>query len=238
MGRLEVVQRTVIEQLAVLDDTDLVTQLFRYLEHVGREEHRVALIDMLAHHLLELKRALRVKASQRLVEDPDRRVVDQRAHDHELLTHAVRIGQDRVAQRIEDAEALRVILDELRPALGGRVIDICHKVEILDSRQAQKVIGAVGHIAKLLFGVYAVLFDIDAVDEDRALGGLDHAGDGFDRRGFTRAVMTDKAGDGSVLGGKGDILHDGMIAVFLGEVLYLDQVISSFLSLIMTYISQ
>lgn len=51
-----------------------------------------AWIPLLAHHLFQLKRRLRVKTRERLVENPNRGIVNQRAHYHNLLAHTVRVG--------------------------------------------------------------------------------------------------------------------------------------------------
>ena len=104
MRRFQLIQGACKQQLAVFDDADLIAQLFRNLQHMGAEEDRLSFVGMLAHHLFQLKRGLRIKAGHGFIKDPDGRVVNQRSHDHDLLTHAVRIGKNLVVQRIIDAQ--------------------------------------------------------------------------------------------------------------------------------------
>ena len=85
------------------------------------------------------------------------------------------------------------------------------------------MIGRIRYTAELTLGFQRVLGYIEAVDQYSALSRLYHSRDRLDGRGFTGAVMTDKAGYRAVLSGKRDIVDNGIIAVLLGEIIYLNQ---------------
>jgi hypothetical protein len=65
-------------QPAVLDDRDLVAELFRNFKHMGRKEDRAAAFAEFLHKALLGMRRLRVEADERLVQQQQFGSVDQR----------------------------------------------------------------------------------------------------------------------------------------------------------------
>ena len=62
------------DELAALDDGDLVAELLRHLQHVGGEEDRAACVAELPHHALEQMGGLGVKTHEGLIHDDELRL--------------------------------------------------------------------------------------------------------------------------------------------------------------------
>ena len=87
--------RALGDDLAVVDDPDPVGEHVRLLEVLRRQEDGDALVAREAPDLLpERRAALRVEPGGRLVEEEDRRVVDQRERQVEPALHPARVRAD------------------------------------------------------------------------------------------------------------------------------------------------
>ena len=92
---LERRRRVEREDLAVVHDRHALAQAVGLL-HVVRQQHdRLAVGVQLAEDLPQREPALRVEAGGRLVEEQDRRPVEDRARDHQPLRHPARQREHR-----------------------------------------------------------------------------------------------------------------------------------------------
>ena len=91
--RLQLRRRALGDDPAVVDDPDAVGEHVGLLEVLRREEDGHALLAREPPDLVpERGAALRVEAGRRLVEEEDRRVVDQCEREVEPALHAARVG--------------------------------------------------------------------------------------------------------------------------------------------------
>jgi hypothetical protein len=102
------------DDLAVVDDPDLVGEDLRLLEVVGREEHRAAVALQAPDHLPDRPTGLGVESGRRLVQETDLGVVGEREGEAQLLLLAAR-------KRVEAAVRLVQQVDLARAAPSGSV---------------------------------------------------------------------------------------------------------------------
>src|SRR5690606_19470404 len=88
-------------------NSDAVAQTFGFVQVVGREENRRAAAVQVADVIPELPSQFDVYAGGRLVEDEDRRIMDERLCDHQPTSHSTgkaacrRIRMLRQPKRVE-----------------------------------------------------------------------------------------------------------------------------------------
>ncbi len=149
---------------------------------------RPALAERL-DRLADDERRLRVERRGRFVEEHDRRVVEQRAGDGELLLHALAERARHVVAAIPQAEEAQVVLDALgaqrrrrgraagRRSRGSCVADSLSYRPGVSVRMPTRARTSSGCVA-----------DVEAVDRGRALGRLDQRGEQADGRRLAGAV--------------------------------------------------
>ena len=115
-GRLqEFVERTLVDEDALVDDPDDVGQLLDLGQDVARDEDRPAGVGEVAQLRPEVVDPGRVQAVGRLVEDEQLRVVEQGRGDPQALAHPERVAVDMVAGPIGEAHDVEHLGD---PSLG------------------------------------------------------------------------------------------------------------------------
>lgn len=129
VGGLEFWQRLRGDELAVVNEYDVVAYLVDVRQYVGREQDgaaRLKLLDDVEH----LFAADGVKRRHRLVEDDDLGVVHERLGDAKPLLHAARIGGDAPVFGVCQPDELQQLTYGL--FLGGvaEVEDICHEAQV------------------------------------------------------------------------------------------------------------
>ena len=105
--------RGVDPQEAAANERDAVAQAIGFIEVVGREDDRPPGAPELFDRLADDERRLRVERGGRFVEEDDRRVVEQRPGDGELLLHALAERAGHVVAPIPQREQAQVALDPL-----------------------------------------------------------------------------------------------------------------------------
>jgi hypothetical protein len=83
--------------------------------------------------VVEQRRSLRVERRVRLVQDQQRRVVEERAAEREPLRHAARVGRDALVARVPEAEALEEHPDPLAALTDA--VEAAVEVEVLERGQ-------------------------------------------------------------------------------------------------------
>src|SRR5205823_2561809 len=83
------------DQLAALDDAELVTELAQLAEDVAGDHDGLAEALELLEQLADFDSGARVQTTRGLVEQEDRRVVDEDARQAEALLHAAGEGIDQ-----------------------------------------------------------------------------------------------------------------------------------------------
>src|SRR5690606_29126938 len=105
------------------------------LEDVRRQNHGPARAHTVDEDVLDLARRSRVEPRQRLVENHDVGVVNQRARERDLLAHAARERLDAVAALLVKLEPAQKIVSGGGGSTGIDVPEPGHELEILERRQ-------------------------------------------------------------------------------------------------------
>ncbi len=103
--------RRLLDELAAVDDHDLVDDLLELGEDVAGEEDRPPLRGQRAKELAEPADPLRVEPVRRLVENEHLRVAEQRAGEAQALAHAERVAAGAPSGRFLEIDELQHLLD-------------------------------------------------------------------------------------------------------------------------------
>jgi hypothetical protein len=181
--------------LAALDDDDRIADLGQLGQDVARDEHRLAARGELAHELAELDARPRVEARRRLVEDQQRRVVEQRLGQVQPLAHALAQARGRpVEEAVEAAEGGQRV-DAARARRAAQAVGPREEVEELARAQVRVGRELVGHEADALAHRSRLLEHRDALEQRVARVGQVERGQDAHRRRLARAVGPDEAID-------------------------------------------
>ena len=146
------------EQLAALDDADLVADVGQLRQDVAGEHDRLAHVAQLLDQAAHSMRA-RIEAAGRLVEQQHLRLVQEDAGQAEPLRHAARQAGDQgvaLVAEIDQVEHLLAFLAAFRPldAIGGG-----EEFEILDHLHVVVDAEEVGHVADDAANVLGAVVD-------------------------------------------------------------------------------
>ena len=173
----QLVERALRDQPAAGDDADAVGHALGDFEDVRGHDHGAAGRDPLAQHVLDLPRRAGVEAGQRLVEDDQPRVVDQRAGERHLLPHALGEALAALVRVRREPEPADQVVGAL---LGHRRLDAPEagdEFEIFERRELvvdHRLVGDPGHDP---LGLDRIGERVDAEHRDRAGVGLEQARD-------------------------------------------------------------
>ena len=184
-----------MQQLAPLDDADLVAHVGQLRQDVAADHDRLAHRAELFEQLANFDPRPRVQAAGRFVEQQHLRIVQQHAGQAEALVHAAReAGGQRVAlvAQLDQLEhlvaflAARRAVDAIRGGEKLQVLDHLHVV--IDAEQ-------VGHVADQAADFLGVRVDRMAADIRLAPGRVEQRGEHPHRRRLAGAVGADEAED-------------------------------------------
>ena len=99
------------EDLAVIHDRDAIAELLRLLHVVRGEQDRLAVAVELAEYVPQREAALRIEPRRRLVEEQNRRPVEDRARDHQPLRHP---AGERVHRHLAPISQLELVKQLVR----------------------------------------------------------------------------------------------------------------------------
>ena len=194
----------------MLDYSDLVAELFRDLEHVGREEYRAAIVAQLTHHSFQRVRRLGVKPDERLVHYYELR----RMKPRELLLHAVRIRGDRLAEVRRQLEYVGKLAYQPLSLLRSDAVYVGDEIQIFYTRHKIVQIGVVGYVRRLFLAGDRILFLRDPVYVYVAGVECHDSGDALKRRRLARSVVADESVYLAAVYVKGQIGHRLHVPVF------------------------
>ena len=179
----------------LLDDGHLVAHFLHHFQHMARKEDGRPAFGQLAQHLLHMERRLRVQPHEGLVQHQQHRLVHERADEHELLAHAMRIRRHQVAERRGEAQPVGIRLDALAPHVGRHRVKVGDVVQVLDARKEFVDVRIVGHVRRDALARERVRPHRLPRNADVALVEPGHAHDGADERRLARAVVPDEPED-------------------------------------------
>ena len=189
---------------------------------VRREEDRALLADLL-QVVEKLGLLVRVEVARRLVEDEDRRVVDERLREADALAVAVRQVPDLLAEHLREAAHLddalaracwKVLVVEV-PEVGGELQVLEHAHLEVERRALRQVAEALAHLERLVE-------DVVAVDPRRPAGRRDEAREDAHRGRLAGAVWAEKADDFAAPNLEVDLVERAERPEALGQVVRVD----------------
>src|SRR5262249_48913344 len=128
-------ERALGQQAAGLDDADAIDQPLRHIEDVRGENDGAAGPRSVVQQVLDLARDRGVEAGQRLVEDQQLGIVQERAGERRLLFHAARKALAALVAVRPQVEALEQLLARSRDALGVHAPEAADESEVFDRRE-------------------------------------------------------------------------------------------------------
>ena len=185
--------RRIDPQQPAADERHPVAQPVRLVEVVRREDDRPAGPPQRLDRLADDVGRLRVERRRRLVEEDDRRVVEQGPGDGQLLLHALAERAGDVVAPVPQREQPQVPLDPLGARRGVQPVQPPEEVEVGRRRQLVVEARRLGQDADPGADLLGVLDDVEAVDRGAALARLDERGQQPDRRRLARAVRPEQA---------------------------------------------
>src|SRR5437899_1356006 len=208
---------------SVIHDRDAPAQALRRVELVCRNEHGGSRSGHRHEAFFEEMLSGRVDSDERLVEDQDRRLVDDRRREGDLRLHALRQRGDRfvgLRREIED-------LQELGRSSGDPVFrEVPNPSDISEEFRRGQVFGqrrCLGHVAQLRLvrdGIHEYVMALDAHD---AVVRPQQPDEDLQRRRLVGAVRADEAEDFARVRLEGEGLEGRLAVVRLPELLELDR---------------
>ena len=110
-GGEQLLQGSLVDDLALADDRDPIAEVLHLAEQVAREEHGEPFAREPAHELTHVAHPGRVEPGRRLVEQQQLRLPQQRGGDPEALAHPVRVAADAVLGPVAQLDQLEHLLD-------------------------------------------------------------------------------------------------------------------------------
>jgi len=214
---LELGDRPLGHAAAVGDDDDVVDGLFDLLEHVARDEDRLALTGQPAQEAAQPADPFRVQSVGGLVEDDHPGVPEQCGREAEPLAHAHGVASGALVRRGRDADQLEHLVDPtvLDPADRGQYPQV---VASGPARVEVRRLQCRTHLLQRVGDVVVVL----AVDRRGALGRPDQPEQHSQGRRFSGAVRAEEAGDPTGLDGEVEVVDGSEAAEAFGQAAHLD----------------
>ena len=214
----ELARSGVGDDLALVEDDDAVADTLDNFENVGDVEDGFAFAGEQDEKVFEEARGDSVEAGKRFVEDEQGGVVHERGGEQDALLHSLGVvGDGRVLGALKR--------EELEQAAGFGVDELfrhstktADELEVFEAGEVGVDLRFFGDVAETGAEGGEIFMDVAAVEEDFAVGGLDHASDHLDGGGFAGAVGAEVAEDFAFGKGKADILDGGDGAIALGGV--------------------
>ena len=135
---LERLRRAGGDDLAVVDDPEVVGELVGLLEVLGRQEDGHPLVPGETRDLVpERAAALDVEAGGGLIEEEDARAVKQGERQVEAALHPARVAADLAVRGIREADPLDQLVAALGPLGLRHAVEPALKLHVLAPRQQQ-----------------------------------------------------------------------------------------------------
>ena len=193
-----------------------MTDLLHHVEQVRAVEDRAAPLREERDDVLEQEGRVGVEAVEGLVEDHERRIVDQGREDQHLLLHALRKRGHRVVADVDEPEDFEKPFEPALDLLIGQAVQAAHEAAVLEGRHRLVERGRLGHVADAALHGDRVLDGIEPADRDGPGVRLEGGGQDADRRGLARAVGSEVAEHLAWLDGDAHLVQRGLFAEGLG----------------------
>ncbi len=207
------------DELATVEDHDLVGEVFDLVQQVARDEDRASRGGALAKQVAQPADALGVEAVAGLVEHQDRWIAEQRGRQPEALPHAQGVPTHVPVRGVAQTDGIQHLGD----APG---VDVCSVGE-----DPQVVAAAASGVERVRLEDHAdrscgVVHLPVSRPSDRGVTvvGLGEVQQDLHRRGLPGTVGSQEAGDPSRLHREGEVVDDNLVPVAFRDVLELKRV--------------
>ena len=189
----ELARRPLGDDLRLVHDDEPVAQLLRLVHVVGRQDERHAALLEPVQPLPEQVPGLRVEPGRRLVEEQDRRLVDERACDRQAPLHPARQRLDLVVRTFGELRELEELVGPARGlgSLEAEVPAVDHEVVADGDLGVERVL--LGHDAEAAADPRTVGLGVEVEDAERPVGHRRDARDHAHRAGLPGAVGPEEA---------------------------------------------
>ena len=208
-----------VDDAAVLDDGDTVTQALGFFHEVRGQHHRLASGPNGADKIPDGVSRLRIESGGELIEEHDIGIVDERQRDEKALLLSARQGHEPGVTLLPQTKLLEqvVAIDRCRVERLPEVDRLPHFDTFLELRLLKLHPDPVLQGETVASGVKA---------EDRNLTAVRRAqsGDAFHRRRLARAIRSDEAEDLTTSDGKRHAVDGDERAVALSNAVNADDV--------------
>ena len=221
-GALDVVDAPRAQHAAAIDDRHAGAHLAELGEDVAADQDRLAHRPQLSQDLAHLDPRARVEPRCGLVEDEQRRIVDERVRKAQPLPHSARQGLDIAVATIGQPHDLEQLADHRRAAVRRHAVAAGEEVEVLPDPEVVVDTVEVGHVADAPTNLDRIGIDRDAGHVRLARRLRQQGGQDLHHRRLPGAVRPDQAED---LTGTDDEVDAGdgkLVAVALDEAAGLD----------------
>ena len=195
--RLELVGGAAGDDLAVVDDADVVREAVGLLQVLRGEQQRRAARDQLLDDLPQQLPVARVEAGGRLVHEHHRRRDDQRGRQVEPAAHAAGVGLRGAVGGVGEVEPLQQLDGPPLRVPGRHLVELADHLQVLAAGQVfvdgRELAGQADRAAHLV----RVLEHVDARDDGAPAVGLQQGGQDADGGRLAGAVRPEQAEHGA-----------------------------------------
>ena len=212
--------------LAPRDDANRIAEPLGVVHQVRAEDHRLAALLELDDGVLERLRVDRIEPAERLVEDHEIGIVEQRADELHLLLHSARelvdLGEPPILLRSLEREPLQPLVDAPVGLAPAHALELGEKFQHPPHLHLAVESALLGEIAEPLRDLRIVRRP--AEDVNRAGVGRDDVQDHPDGGRLPGAVGAEKSVHTPGRNAERQIAHRRVLGVALGDVHYVDRV--------------
>src|SRR5689334_12909597 len=216
---LDLAQTAVENFLRTIEQTDVVTDLFRNFHLVRREDDRLSRALQIEHDLFQDFGVDGIESGKRLVEYQQIGVVQHRREELNLLLHAFRQLHRALVLPLRQLHAREPLVDLAVDVFAAYVLQLREEAQLIGDFHASIKAAFFGQVADpvLELGV-----DRAAEEFDRAGVGRGDVDDHANGRRLARAVRAEQSKDAPGAHSQAEFFHGGKLAETLADAIELN----------------
>src|SRR5215471_2240308 len=190
-----------------MDDSEVVAEPLDLAHDVGREDDGLPAVPAVADEADDRARGHHIEPRRGLVENHDRRIVDERAGDGGLLLHA---GGKLVAPPVAKTVHIQAVENVVDALFERGLVEAIQASKVLDKLlgcQARVKCCSCGQEADIRANLFRLLNDVMAADHRSTVGRLQYGREHPERGGLASPVRAKQSVNLSGLAGEADIVH-------------------------------
>ena len=151
---------------AAMQDDDMRADAFDGVEFVRAEEHDPAACGEFLNQAAQDECGADVEAGERLVEQQQFWIVQERSGKQYFLTHALRVRRDRDVTVFVERQQLKQFVDPVRGVPIRQVTQLSHHHEVFEPGEVPVQVRLLGHVSKATLPTEYVAVQCRAVEGD------------------------------------------------------------------------